>query len=260
MRIGRLFLTTLMAMVILLPMTPVSMQLVRAIPDDVIWAGSIDIEIYWATTADGTRDFPEEDEWIALYWGADLAMAKKVDHFYFRTNITTDDSTFAQWIEFSITFTFPNGYWYTSNSSGLSSITVRLDETQQYMIFNSGGNIHVTVLSCYSTTTGYHLGRGREFNIVFPIITTSTITSTITASTTTSTITILTPLDFFSSPVFGIALMLITTTIVIGGAQIYSQKRKLRPDARARVLVICPFCGAKTEQGITRCQHCDAPL
>lgn len=27
-----------------------------------------------------------------------------------------------------------------------------------------------------------------------------------------------------------------------------------------RVLVICPFCGAKTEQGLTKCQNCQADL
>jgi len=27
-----------------------------------------------------------------------------------------------------------------------------------------------------------------------------------------------------------------------------------------RVLVVCPFCGAKSEQGITMCQSCGADL
>jgi len=27
-----------------------------------------------------------------------------------------------------------------------------------------------------------------------------------------------------------------------------------------RVLVVCPYCGAKNEQGITKCQSCDADL
>ena len=28
----------------------------------------------------------------------------------------------------------------------------------------------------------------------------------------------------------------------------------------AKVLVVCPFCGAKTEQDLTKCQKCDADL
>ncbi|MGQ4872169.1 MAG: hypothetical protein ACP6IT_10105 [Candidatus Thorarchaeota archaeon] len=30
--------------------------------------------------------------------------------------------------------------------------------------------------------------------------------------------------------------------------------------ATAKVLVICPYCGGKTEQGLSKCQHCGAEL
>ncbi|NHJ12927.1 MAG: hypothetical protein EAX95_04585 [Candidatus Thorarchaeota archaeon] len=33
-----------------------------------------------------------------------------------------------------------------------------------------------------------------------------------------------------------------------------------RPAGDAKVLVICPYCGAKTEQGLTKCQNCQADL
>jgi ribosomal protein L40E len=32
------------------------------------------------------------------------------------------------------------------------------------------------------------------------------------------------------------------------------------PSETAKVLVICPYCGAKTEQGITKCQKCGADI
>ena len=32
------------------------------------------------------------------------------------------------------------------------------------------------------------------------------------------------------------------------------------PTETAKVLVICPFCGAKTEQGLAKCQKCSADL
>lgn len=33
-----------------------------------------------------------------------------------------------------------------------------------------------------------------------------------------------------------------------------------RPAGDAKVLVICPYCGAKNEQGLTKCQNCQADL
>ncbi|MBY8998193.1 MAG: hypothetical protein KGD60_10700 [Candidatus Thorarchaeota archaeon] len=38
-------------------------------------------------------------------------------------------------------------------------------------------------------------------------------------------------------------------------------RRKLAEKQReAKVLVICRYCGSKTEQGITKCQNCGAEL
>ncbi len=34
----------------------------------------------------------------------------------------------------------------------------------------------------------------------------------------------------------------------------------LSDEKAARVFIICPFCGGKTEQGLTRCQKCGADL
>jgi len=47
----------------------------------------------------------------------------------------------------------------------------------------------------------------------------------------------------------------------IGGISVMAKKRQpatVSPDAK--VLVICPYCGGKTEQGITRCTKCGADL
>jgi len=75
------------------------------------------------------------------------------------------------------------------------------------------------------------------------------------------------------SPLVGLAIVL--TVVMALGAGCYVLIRSIhstqpvtptepstypRLDTYAKVLVICPFCGAKTEQGITHCQHCKAPL
>ena len=35
---------------------------------------------------------------------------------------------------------------------------------------------------------------------------------------------------------------------------------QVRVIERERVLVVCPYCGAKNEQGITTCKNCDAEI
>jgi LPXTG-motif cell wall-anchored protein len=50
--------------------------------------------------------------------------------------------------------------------------------------------------------------------------------------------------------------------IVIVGSIISKRRKKVEviPGNDAKVLVICPYCGSKTEQGITKCQKCGADL
>jgi len=104
------------------------------------------------------------------------------------------------------------------------------------------------------------------YNYVAP--TTTTTTTSATTSTTTSTTTtspggapLDTPTDFTS------LLLLIGVIGIVLSAGVYASKRSksgevaipsINPDAK--VLVICPFCGSKNEQGITICSKCNAEL
>lgn len=61
----------------------------------------------------------------------------------------------------------------------------------------------------------------------------------------------------------GIVILGIVGIIGIGviGTIIFKHRKKIETISKdAKVLVICPYCGSKTEQGITKCQKCGADL
>ena len=112
-------------------------------------------------------------------------------------------------------------------------------------------------------TASDNVGNSGYEEVVVNVANVVTTTSTIPTTTTTGT-----PQDVLSPPVPGVVLAVILSIAAAGGGG-YAFLRKKHPsrpttyavtDAHAKVLVICPFCGAKTEQGVTHCQNCKAPL
>ncbi|TET07953.1 MAG: hypothetical protein E3J86_11700 [Candidatus Thorarchaeota archaeon] len=96
--------------------------------------------------------------------------------------------------------------------------------------------------------------------IVVPASTTTGSTSTTTDSTSptdTTTDPSPNPDNGMSGLVLGAAVAVIAVA-GIGGVSFMARQRKGASDAK--VLVICPYCGAKTEQGITRCEKCGGDL
>ena len=110
----------------------------------------------------------------------------------------------------------------------------------------------------------------RVLDIMIQFETGSTTTSTTTSTTITPTTTTTTPTTttqgVLSSPVFGVVLaVVLSIAAAAGGGYAFLRKRPSKVAEQqipvgAKVLVICPFYGAKTEQGVTHCQHCKAPL
>ena len=75
-------------------------------------------------------------------------------------------------------------------------------------------------------------------------------------------------LKFLFSPT---GLLLIALCVVVVGVMVKSRRKKKEVKVteaisgqvdfkNAKVLIICPFCGAKTEQGISLCCNCGAKL
>jgi len=125
------------------------------------------------------------------------------------------------------------------------------------------------------TTTGYsngahtiritasdNVGNSGYEEVVVNVANVVTTTSTTSTTTTSRSTTTGTPQDVLSPPVTGVVLAVVLSIAAAGGGgyAFLRKKRPPQPDVHAKVLVICPFCGAKTEQGITHCQHCKAPL
>ena len=65
--------------------------------------------------------------------------------------------------------------------------------------------------------------------------------------------------NFGSLIVILVASLLMVCGLVIG-KRMMKQVEKELVSIDAKVFVICPYCGAKTEQGITKCQKCGADL
>lgn len=108
-----------------------------------------------------------------------------------------------------------------------------------------------------------------------PTSTTTTGGTTETTSETTDPVSESTTLPVATSPStttyqFGVLsletliLPLIVCLVVVGGVAIWKKKPKVVETESfpvgAKVFVICPYCGAKTEQGIMKCQNCGADL
>ncbi|MEM2143612.1 MAG: hypothetical protein QXS20_04795 [Candidatus Thorarchaeota archaeon] len=60
-----------------------------------------------------------------------------------------------------------------------------------------------------------------------------------------------------------VAVLALVALAGVGGVLLVS--RRIHPASSgnvpaSKVLVVCPYCGAKSEQGITRCEKCGAPL
>ena len=115
--------------------------------------------------------------------------------------------------------------------------------------------------------TGYHWSfvtleviEDITIEMIVPAPTTTTgSTSTTTGSTSPSdTATDPNP-DTGMSPLIIGGVVAVIAVAGIGGASLMVRKRSQVP-TDAKVLVICPYCGGKTEQGITRCDKCGADL
>ena len=88
--------------------------------------------------------------------------------------------------------------------------------------------------------------------LYLPVVTTSTTTTSATQSTTTSSTT--TTPQSLEIP-FGLLFPLaIVAGIVLAGGVFFTRSH------RPTVLIVCPFCGAKTEQGRLKCEKCGADL
>jgi len=106
-----------------------------------------------------------------------------------------------------------------------------------------------------------------EHVIIKQIITPTTTTE---PSTTTTTTTDITTTSSSTEPDTGEPLGLSFDPIligIVGGIGLISAvlvKRSMdgakKVASDAKVLIICPYCGSKTEQGITKCQKCGADL
>ncbi len=86
----------------------------------------------------------------------------------------------------------------------------------------------------------------------------ATTTDTTTSGTTTSEV----PLDLSG---LSLPLLVLGVSGIAVGSIVYLRKRTqskvsdgVRPDAK--VLIICPYCGARNEQGVLKCHNCDADI
>ena len=66
-------------------------------------------------------------------------------------------------------------------------------------------------------------------------------------------------LNFGSIVVALVAFLLVVCGLVISKRMLKQVEKEL-VSVDAKVFVICPYCGAKTEQGIVKCQKCGADL
>jgi len=129
------------------------------------------------------------------------------------------------------------------------------------------------------TTTGYsngahtiritasdNVGNSGYEEVVVNVANVVTTTSTTSTTTTSRSTTTGTQQDMLSPTFTGVVLAVVLSIAAAGGGGYAFLRKKPSKVAEqqipvgAKVLVICPFCGAKTEQGVAYCQHCKAPL
>lgn len=97
---------------------------------------------------------------------------------------------------------------------------------------------------------------------VNPTSSATTTDTTTSESTTSGSTTSGVPIDLSG---LTLPLLVLGVSGIAVGSIVYLRKRtqgrvsdSVRPDAR--VLIICPYCGARNEQGVLKCQKCDADI
>ncbi len=107
------------------------------------------------------------------------------------------------------------------------------------------------------------------YNYVAP--TTTEVTTTDGITTTDGQATTNGP-STYTDPTALLMLLGIVGTVIIGIVAVSRRSKEISPEMpkpdltlkekeiTTKVLIICPFCGAKTEQGLTKCQNCGADL
>lgn len=84
-----------------------------------------------------------------------------------------------------------------------------------------------------------------------------------------------TEMDFSFSPQQPLSMLpliigIVAVVVIIGGVVAFKRRKGREEDVEvapeqaipkdAKVLIVCPYCGAKTEQGLLKCQNCSADL
>jgi len=232
---------------------------VTAVPPDATSTLLISIEVYWARTAGGFGDWPEEDEWNVIYEGEDVYPDSKGFYMYFKVNATILLS-FHRWVEVSIKIERLQGY-ASSNSSNQGQTTSGF----QTEYWDDIGNL-ATATVCVNTTEGEYYYNRRIFKIDFPVASDTTTTpATTTTDTTTTSTTTTTTISIGEDQAMTDLLPLLAGVGVIAIIAVAAlARRRTRPGhvipPDPRVLIVCPYCGAKTEQGLLKCQNCSADL
>jgi hypothetical protein len=256
---------------------------VKAVPSDAIRSSFISIEVYWAITAGGFIDKPEEHEWITLYESQDIELYDFSPGVFLHLKInSTVLFTFENYVELSSKIDY-GAVSFSSNRSGEPDGTLNTgfwtDSWKEW------GNDFSFVL-CVNTTDGDYYYNYRMFQIHFIEEPTSTTTTTTTTSTTTSTsstttsytddddeTTSITNTGFTMTTQQSIAfiVLLVLIGIAIGLSKFYKREEQPTPSivsegppktipSDAKVLIVCPYCGARNEQGVLKCHNCQADV
>ena len=104
-------------------------------------------------------------------------------------------------------------------------------------------------------------------HVIIERTTASTSTTTDSATTTTTETTTSTTQPSTTSQTLQVPLSLEQLALVgVGIVVMYSLYKRRTPSgdepfkSDAKVLIVCPYCGAKTEQGLLKCRNCQAKL
>ncbi len=248
---------------------------VKSVPDGATETSLISIEVYWAITAGGFGDWPEESEWNVLYQNQDINLSEEEYGVYLYIKVNgTVLLDYSKWVEVSCRIGHLSEYgFYSSSGFNCSNQASCMSgfQTEHWDPYHNSANATV----CVNTTNGDYYYNRRYFHIHFGEEPTTTTTTTTTTAGTTDDVSDTTTSDISTDDhvvIPQVALLSLATIVVVAILFFISKKKHPAdqgietPDTMSKeitrevFLVVCPYCGAKNEQGRAHCKNCGGKI